>query len=62
MYVWFGCILKVLAVVTGGFVSVTLAGAVGSQMSKFMRYPVSERVIAHVAVAVDEHASAGVGA
>jgi hypothetical protein len=24
-----------------------------------MRYPVSERVIAHVAVAVDEHASAG---
>ena len=59
MYVWFGCILKVLAVVTGGFVSVTLASAVGSQMSKFMRHPVSERVIAHIAVAVDKHASAG---
>src|SRR6266478_8778320 len=59
MYVWFACILKALSVFTGGFVSSILAGAVGSQMSEFMRYPVSERVIANIAVAVDEHASAG---
>src|SRR6266566_4254766 len=59
MYVWFGCILKALSVFPGDLVSVTLPGAVGSQMSKFMRNPVSERVIAHIAVAVDEHASAG---
>src|SRR6267378_4279756 len=59
MYVWFACILKALSVFTGGFVSGILAGAVGSQMSEFMRYPVSERVIADIAVAVDEHTSAG---
>jgi hypothetical protein len=59
MYVWFACILKALSVFTGGFVSVTLPGAVRSQMSEFMRYPESEGVIAHIAVAVDEHASAG---
>src|SRR2546425_47941 len=59
MYVWFACSLKVLSVFAGGFVSSILAGAVGSQMSEFMRYPVSEGVIAHIAVAVDEHASAG---
>src|SRR6266851_4110932 len=59
MYLWFACILKALSVFTGGFVSGILAGAVGSQMSEFMRYPVSEGVIAHIAVAVDEHASAG---
>src|SRR6267143_4128443 len=59
MNVWFACILKALSVFTGGFVSGTLASAVGSQMSEFMCYPVSEGVIAHVAVAVDEHASAG---
>src|SRR5438309_11468539 len=55
----FACILKSLSVFTGGFVSVTLAGAVGGQVSEFMRHPVSEGVIAHIAVAVDEHASAG---
>src|SRR3979409_2191243 len=59
MYVWFARILEVLAVLTGGFVSGTLAGAVGSQVSEFMRYPVSEGVIAYISVAVDEHASAG---
>src|SRR5438445_9141713 len=59
MYSSFACILKSLSVFTGGFVSVTLAGAVGSQVSEFMRYPVSEGVIAHISVAVDEHASAG---
>src|SRR3989440_9727630 len=32
---------------------------VGSQVSEFMRQPVSEGVIAHISVAVDEHASAG---
>ena len=58
MYGSFACILKALSVFTGGFVSGILAGAVGSQMSEFMCYPVSEGVIAHVAVAVDEHASA----
>src|SRR5260370_22768115 len=59
MYVWFACILKPLSVFMGGPVSVTLAGAVGSQVSEFMCYPVSERVITHIPVAVDEHASAG---
>src|SRR6267143_3200714 len=59
MHVWFACIFKALSVFTGGLVSVTLAGAVGSQMSEFMRYPVSEGVIAYISVAVDEHASAG---
>src|SRR5882762_5438885 len=59
MYVWFACILKALSVSTGGFISSILAGAVGSQVSEFMRYPESEVVIAHIAVAVDEHASAG---
>src|SRR5947209_4173147 len=58
MSVWFGGILKALAVFTGGFFSGIFAGAVGSQVSEFMRYPVSEGVIAHVAVGVDEHASA----
>ena len=58
MYVWFVCILKTLSVLTGGFVSVTLAGAVGGQMSEFMRHPVSEGVIGDISVAVDEHASA----
>src|SRR5467141_3648356 len=59
MYVWFACILKALSEFTGSFVSVVLAGAVGGQVSEFMRHPVSEGVIAHIAVAVDEHASAG---
>src|SRR6202045_4922923 len=59
MNVWFVCIFKALSVFTGGFVSVVLAGAVGSQVSEFMRYPVSEGVIAHIAVAVNEHAAAG---
>jgi hypothetical protein len=59
MYIWFACILKALSVFTRGFVSGILAGAVGSQMSEFMRYPESERVIAHISVTVDEHASAG---
>src|SRR3989475_13097792 len=59
MYVWFACSLKVLSVFAGGFVSGILAGAVGSQMSEFMCYPVSEGVVTHIAVAVDEHASAG---
>jgi hypothetical protein len=59
MYVWFACILKALSVFTGGFVSGILADAVGSQVSEFMRYPVSKGVVAHIAVAVDEHASAG---
>src|SRR5205807_9263482 len=59
MYVWFACILKALSVFMGGFDSGTLVDAVGSQMSEFMRYPESEGVIAHIAVAVDEHASAG---
>src|SRR2546421_307571 len=59
MYVWFACILKAFSVFPCGFLSGILAGAVGSQMSEFMRYPVSERVITHIAVAVDEHASAG---
>src|ERR1700680_121274 len=61
MYVWFACIFTALSVFTGGFFSGTLAGAVGGQMSEFMRYPESEGVIAHIAVAVDEHASAGQG-
>ena len=30
MYIWFACILKALSVFTGGFVSGSLAGAVGS--------------------------------
>src|SRR5437016_7939113 len=59
MHIWFACILKALSVFTGGFVSSILAGAVGSQMSEFMCYPVSEGVVTHIAVAVDEHASAG---
>src|SRR6266581_2350474 len=59
MYVWFACILKALSVFTGGFVSGILADAVGSQVSEFMRYPVSKGVVAHIAVAVDEHAPAG---
>src|SRR6266446_1424167 len=37
----------------------TIAVAVGGQVSEFMRYPVSEGVIAQIAVAVDKHASAG---
>jgi hypothetical protein len=37
MYALFACILKALSVFTGGFVSVILAGAVGSQVSEFMR-------------------------
>src|SRR6266849_639253 len=53
------CILKALSVFTGCFVSVTLAGAVGSQVSQLMRQPVSKGVIARVSVGVDEHASAG---
>ena len=57
--VWFACLLKALPIFTGSFVSVVLAGTVGSQVSEFMGHPVSEGVIAHVAVAVDEHASAG---
>src|SRR5256885_10074800 len=59
MYSSFACILKALSVFTGGFVSGILAGAVGGQVSEFMRHPVSEGVIAHISVAVDEHASAG---
>src|SRR5438445_2919061 len=59
MYVWFACILKALSIFMGGFDSGTLVDAVGSQMSEFMRYPESEGVIAHIPVAVDEHASAG---
>src|SRR6202030_129011 len=59
MYVWFACILKALSVFMGGFVSRILACAVCSQVSEFMRYPVSEGVIAHISVVVDEHASAG---
>src|SRR5438132_7029706 len=55
----FACILKSLSVFTGGFVSVTLAGAVGSQVSEFMRHLVSEGVIGDISVAVDEHCSAG---
>src|SRR5437899_4658295 len=55
----FACILKALSVFTGGFVSSILAGAVGSQMSEFMCYPVSEGVVTHISVAVDEHAAAG---
>ncbi len=53
------CTFKALSVFPGGFVSVTLAGAVGSQVPEFMGHPVSEGVIAHISVAVDEHASAG---
>src|SRR5260370_28322673 len=59
VYVWSACILKALAVFTGSFVSGTFAGAVGGQVSQLVRHPVSEGVIAHVSVAVDEHASAG---
>src|SRR5258708_14162370 len=51
--------LKALAVFTGGSVRVHVGGAVGSQVSELMRYPVSEGVIADIAVAIDEHASAG---
>ncbi len=56
---WFACILKPLSVFTGGLVCVTLGGAVGSQVSEFMRHPVSEGVIGDISVAVGEHASAG---
>ena len=49
MHVWFACIFKALSVFTGGLVSVTLADAVGSQVSEFMRYPVSKGVVAHIA-------------
>jgi len=59
MHVWFACIPEALSVFTGSFVSSTLADTVGGQMSEFMRQPVSEGVIAHISVAVDEHASAG---
>src|SRR5260370_20863950 len=59
VYVWSACILKALAVFTGSFVSGTFAGAVGGQVSQLVRHPVSEGVIAHVSVALDEHASAG---
>src|SRR5258708_34184551 len=59
IYAWFTRVLKTLPVFEGSFVSGTFAGAVGSQVSEFMRHPVSERVIAHISVAVDEHASAG---
>jgi hypothetical protein len=47
-FVW---ILKALSVFTGSLVSVTLAGAVASQVSKLMRHPISERVIAHITAA-----------
>src|SRR5437870_11783889 len=57
----FACILKALSVFTGGFVSSILAGAVGSQMSEFMCYPVSEGVVTNISVAVDEHAAARKG-
>src|ERR1700686_950665 len=59
MYGSFACIVKTLSVVTGSFVSVTLADVVGSQVTEFMRHPVSEGIIAHISVPVDEHASAG---
>jgi hypothetical protein len=55
-FVW---ILKALSVFTGSLVSVTLAGAVASQVSKLMRHPISERVIAHITVRVDKDGSAG---
>ena len=47
------------AVLPCGSFGILLFGAVCGQVSEFMRHPVSEGVIAHVAVAVDEHASAG---
>src|SRR5712692_4258558 len=50
---------QTFAVFAGRFLCILFLRAVGSQMSEFMRYPVSEGVIAHISVAVDEHASAG---
>ena len=47
------------AVFASDFLCIRFFRAVGSQVSKFMRHPVSQGVIAHVAVAVDERASAG---
>ena len=50
---------EAFAVFAGSFLCILFFRAVGRQVSEFMRYPVSEGVIAHVAVAVDKHASAG---
>jgi hypothetical protein len=55
---WYATI-EALSEFTSSFVSVTLAGAVGSQVSEFMCQPVSEGVIAQMVVAVDKHGSAG---
>ena len=55
----FACILKALPIFTGGFVSIVLVDAVGRQVPEFMRQPVPEGVVAYIAVAIDEHASAG---
>src|ERR1700746_4030632 len=59
MYALFACILKALSVLTSGSVGVTFADPVCSQVPEFVRYPVSEGIIAHIAVAVDEHRPAG---
>jgi hypothetical protein len=55
----FACILQALAELTTRSVGVTFTDAVRSQVSELMRHQVSETIIAHIAVAVDEHASAG---
>ena len=55
----FAYILKALPIFTGGFVSIVLVDAVGRQVPEFMRQPVPEGAVAHIAVAIDEHASAG---
>ena len=51
-------ILKMLSVFACTFVGICLPCAVGSQVSEFMRHPVSEGVITHISVAVNEHAPA----
>src|SRR6202022_3624995 len=52
-------ILKTFSQLAGRVVGATLAGAVGGQVSEFVRHPVSQGVIAHIAVAVDKYAAAG---
>src|SRR5712692_5049933 len=59
MCAWFACILKALSVFVGGFISVTLPDAVGSQVPELVSDPVGQPVLAHIAVVVDKDSSAG---
>jgi hypothetical protein len=55
----FAFLFKAPSVFTGSFVGVILVDAVCSQVSKFVRHPVAEPFLTHVAVGVYENGPAG---